>query len=135
MRPPRMTTRLWMAAVAVAALWMSGFVAIRAVWQHFVALDRVVHHAGLEQTSRWLEQLGRDELQTLAFVPYVAAEQPQATGNTGTNELLRPALDETRRNLDLWHRQVEYHAAMARKYRYVALFPWLPIEPDPPEPH
>ena len=27
-----------------------------------------------------------------------------------------------------------YHAAMAAKYRHTARFPWLPVEPDPPEP-
>ena len=29
---------------------------------------------------------------------------------------------------------IAYHAAIARKYRHVARYPWLPIEPDPPEP-
>jgi hypothetical protein len=29
---------------------------------------------------------------------------------------------------------VSYHAAMARKYRHAACYPWLPVEPDPPEP-
>jgi hypothetical protein len=27
-----------------------------------------------------------------------------------------------------------WHEAMARKYREAARYPWLPIEPDPPEP-
>jgi hypothetical protein len=27
-----------------------------------------------------------------------------------------------------------YHAALARKYRYAASHPWLPVEPDPPRP-
>jgi hypothetical protein len=31
-------------------------------------------------------------------------------------------------------RRVAYHAAMARKYRRAARSPWLPVEPDPPEP-
>ena len=28
----------------------------------------------------------------------------------------------------------EWHQAMVAKYRRVARFPWLPVEPDPPEP-
>jgi hypothetical protein len=28
----------------------------------------------------------------------------------------------------------DYHAAMARKYERAAPFPWLTVEPDPPEP-
>ena len=31
-------------------------------------------------------------------------------------------------------RGIAYHAAMARKYRQAARNPWLPVEPDPPEP-
>jgi hypothetical protein len=27
-----------------------------------------------------------------------------------------------------------WHAALAEKYRQAALYPWLPVEPDPPEP-
>jgi hypothetical protein len=29
---------------------------------------------------------------------------------------------------------IDYHAEMARKYQYAARYPWLPVEPDPPEP-
>jgi hypothetical protein len=28
----------------------------------------------------------------------------------------------------------EYHKQMKSKYSFAALFPWLPVEPDPPEP-
>ncbi len=31
-------------------------------------------------------------------------------------------------------RLIAYHGALARKYWYAALFPWLPVAPDPPEP-
>ncbi len=31
-------------------------------------------------------------------------------------------------------RVFEWHAALARKYRHAARYPWLPFEPDPPEP-
>lgn len=27
-----------------------------------------------------------------------------------------------------------HYATMANKYRYAAQYPWLPVEPDPPEP-
>jgi hypothetical protein len=30
--------------------------------------------------------------------------------------------------------QIEHHAEIARKYAAAAYRPWLPIEPDPPEP-
>jgi hypothetical protein len=31
-------------------------------------------------------------------------------------------------------RRAEYHARLKEKYRRTAAFPWLPVEPDPPEP-
>jgi hypothetical protein len=31
-------------------------------------------------------------------------------------------------------RLATYRAAMVRKYRHAAGYPWLPVEPDPPEP-
>jgi hypothetical protein len=36
-----------------------------------------------------------------------------------------------RRTLD---REVDRQVALASKYRYAARYPWLPVEPDPPEP-
>jgi hypothetical protein len=36
--------------------------------------------------------------------------------------------------LEYQREQVNYHAAMARKYRRAALYPWLPVAPDPLEP-
>jgi hypothetical protein len=31
-------------------------------------------------------------------------------------------------------RLFEWHESMARKYERAARYPWLPVEPDPPEP-
>ncbi len=31
-------------------------------------------------------------------------------------------------------RMIDHNAMMARKYREAARYPWLPVEPDPPEP-
>jgi hypothetical protein len=32
-----------------------------------------------------------------------------------------------------WH-LIDWHASMVRKYDHAARYPWLPVEPDPPEP-
>jgi hypothetical protein len=32
------------------------------------------------------------------------------------------------------HRRYEYHLWLAVKYAEAARYPWLPVEPDPPEP-
>jgi hypothetical protein len=33
-----------------------------------------------------------------------------------------------------WKRWADYHAAMRHKYERAAMYPWLAVEPDPPEP-
>jgi hypothetical protein len=38
---------------------------------------------------------------------------------------------DERRRLALWN---AYNRAVCRKYRRAARHPWLPVEPDPPEP-
>ena len=30
--------------------------------------------------------------------------------------------------------RADHHASLARKYERAARYPWLPVEPDPPEP-
>jgi hypothetical protein len=104
----------------MVAVAMGGFVAVRTAWQYFVSQGRLLYYAGMEVTDRWLDHIG-DEVGAMAQTPELAEEG-------------RRAMAELRRTAALWHRQREYHAAMVRKYRYVARFPWLPVEPDPPEP-
>jgi hypothetical protein len=123
-----------MVAVAVVAVTMGGFVGARAVWQHIVALDRVRYHTGMEGMWRWLDPLGRDQSQETDHLVELISEERRITGDVRLYEDLRASLDEYRRVASLLHRKMEYHAAMARKFRYVVRFPWLPVEPDPPEP-
>jgi hypothetical protein len=141
MRLPRMTTRRWMIAVAVVAVAMGGIVGARAVWQYFVALSRIQHHAGMEHMWRWLTPTEPDQSQEIAQAMDLIEEQRRITGDAGLSEEMRRAhadmtasVDEYRRIMAAFHRKMEYHAAMARKYRHVARFPGLPVEPDPPEP-
>lgn len=39
-----------------------------------------------------------------------------------------------RRYVDRLTQEIAYHTAMVRKYRHAARYPWLFVEPDPPEP-
>jgi hypothetical protein len=57
----------------------------------------------------------------------------------GLNMLLgllssRPIVDADRPAVARLHRITAHHAAMARKYEHAARYPWLPVEPDLPEP-
>jgi hypothetical protein len=129
-----MMTRRWMVAVAAVAVAMGGLVGARAVWQYFVALNRVQHHTGMEAMWRWFDPLPRDQLQRINDIRGLIEEERRITGDAGPHEDLRAFLDEYERIVAPLHRKIEYHATMARKYQRVARFPWLPVEPDPPEP-
>jgi hypothetical protein len=129
-----MTTRRWMIAVAVVAMAMGIFVVARAVLRYFVALDRIAYHAGMEGTRSWLNPIGRDELREIDRMMDLIEKQQPITGDERLDEETRARIDEYRRISARLRRNMEYHAAMVRKYRYVARFPWLPVEPDPPEP-
>ena len=107
MRLPRMTTRRWMVAVAVVGLLMA------------TALS------GYRLKQRRDHYLSRAQLhkQNAAFLMQVCE----------TNRIIRThwSRDDY---LSALCRISGYHAAMAAKYRHAARYPWLPVEPDPPEP-
>ncbi len=117
MRLPRMTTRRWMVAVAVVGVTMGGFVAIRAVWQYFLALHLIQYHKGMEVMWRWIDPTGRDETQAIDHTLGMIDEQRRSTGDARLHEDMRTAIGEYLRIVAALHRKVEYHAAMARKYR------------------
>ncbi len=47
---------------------------------------------------------------------------------------MRARVDRARKDLARLPGKIAYHAAMADKYQHAARYPWLPIEPDAPEP-
>jgi hypothetical protein len=114
MRLPRMTTRRWMIVVAVAAL-VVGF--IRLWTLRHLYLEKAANHASFrahvlrtpESTAYW-ENRWTDQRRGLP------ARYPWPAGPPFV-----PAMGE-------------YHDAMRIKYERAARYPWLPVEPDPPEP-
>ena len=107
MRLLRMTTRRWMVVVAVVGWLMAtacGGYRLKQRRDHFLSQARL--H---EQNAATLMQVYE------------------------TNRILRTHW--TRDDyLSTLSRISGYHAAMARKYERAARYPWLPVEPDPPEP-
>jgi hypothetical protein len=111
---PQMTTRRWMIAVAVVALSMGGIV-------EFVRLKR---------RSDDLTVRAQDHARRASFYHLYTP---------GVDEHLRATLEPQERSAveDRKTRLlgvIAYHEAMARKYDRAARYPWLPVEPDPPEP-
>jgi hypothetical protein len=105
-----MTTRRWMIAVAVVALVMGGY-GLKRRRDDF--LSRVQVHA--EEATWRLE----DSVMLCS----------RAVNSMDDIELAR-----WKRRIAILPQLIAYHKALAQKYRGAARYPWLPIEPDPPEP-
>jgi hypothetical protein len=108
MRLPRMTTRGWMVAVAIVAtgLWVSVLGA-----RSYSYANRGGHHSLMEFHNRWI------------------IEEYEA----GRLFYSGPA-DQLARRADRCRRLIAYHATLRGKYELASRRPWLPVEPDTPEP-
>ena len=109
MRPLRMATRRWMIAVAVVALAF-GAERLRRLSQGYAFLAAC--HAGAQISLA--EVVGDYDGGRIAF------DQQEATSWVEA--------------IAAYRRRIPYEAALARKYRRAARYPWLPDEPDPPDP-
>jgi hypothetical protein len=161
MRLPRMTTRRWTIAVAVVAAL---FVVPCREWHkrrvHYLQLAAMQSRMeqqfastilfgdprGSTATSRWeanVMTLARQHAQRLLAEDRSRNRSlPQLVYRGDImNRAMRLALEESGRVEDpmarVRHeekRRADYHAALRRKYERAARYPWLPVEPDPPEP-
>jgi hypothetical protein len=116
MRLPLMTTRRWMIVVAIIGLITGGTIeGMRLKRRHdYAFLSRLEYYARKEDEAVGWERTYRK-----------LVEREERAGSR---------CDDLRRHLDQISQGVEYYSALARKYRRAAHYPWLPVEPDPPEP-
>ena len=107
---PRLSLRLAMILVAVVALAIAGTREATRRYREAVAFheQKLIHH--------------RTNAAMLRFSPDPPAWLPS------------PLPPPSPAELDATRRAAEYHEAMALKYERAARYPWLPVEPDPPEP-
>jgi hypothetical protein len=104
-----MTTRRWMIVVAVVALSIAAE-QMRRKSAHY--RERIERHAKIERACR--ETAARLPLMKPSdFAPYCG-------------QMVRAMLRSPR--------LAAYHADLRRKYEHAARYPWLFVEPDPPEP-
>jgi hypothetical protein len=52
----------------------------------------------------------------------------------GTSEMTVEEITRLHGDYDRMIDRAHHHASLARKYERAARYPWLPVEPDPPEP-
>src|SRR5437870_1763631 len=134
MRPPRMTTRRWMVAAAVVGLVMGG-VQFKRRRDSFFA--RATYHASQEVLCVDRERAATDSIEE--FDAWITVGDRIARGDGASSILLDNShLKSDRASMieaaSYWKRATAFHAEMSRKYSYAARHPWLPVEPDPPEP-
>jgi hypothetical protein len=141
MRLPRMTTRRWIMVVVAVALVMAVIVGGLRLRQRREALAiRAIGHAMRKAECEHLKHNSKQMLILTDLRNNILSQER----SLGSDDPPRPDKGLTHRakaaKLD-WHeeavrmdRAIAYHAAMQRKYEDAAQRPWLPVEPDPPEP-
>ena len=113
MRFPRMRTWRWMAAVAVIGLMIGGGVLlIRQRRDYFLALAQSHHNEEASSKARGTALKSR----------------------LGSTSEMSAEVGQLYRDYERMTDRADHHAAMARKYEHAARYPWLLVEPDPPEP-
>jgi len=121
-----MTILRWLTAVAIAA----GALAVMVLSPRAERLRaKAAYHAEKERQAMDLLDDPRGFRGAAALSVYRSPEW-YATGGSHFR-LIEEAAAQLRAS---WQRVADYHAAMRRKYERAALFPLLPVEPDPPEP-
>jgi len=110
MKPPRMTCRTLMIAIALAALaTRGGMLGCRS--------------AGFAAKAR-KHQIKKESLEfDILCIEYNVYKYPRRS------RLPLTARDEA--NRAILERRVQYEDSLYRKYRHAATLPWLPVEPDP----
>jgi hypothetical protein len=107
MRLLRMTTRRWMIAVAVAAVCVGVWMLIMRA-RSYAALA-ASHAEGEKECRRIVEASENMRFDPAVWKDWIAYARHS-------------------------RRLFVYHAGLRRKYELASHRPWLPVEPDPPEP-
>jgi hypothetical protein len=146
MRLTRMTTRRWMVLVLAIALSM---VCGRWGWKTSGAYGlKAAYHDAQERNARLTLRMmqstppssTRIQWQDAARIMSALVSLPWSKDLLADwhwppiEERSPTALQLARREAAKWEELVIYHMQMRRKYERAAWFPWLPVEPDPPEP-
>ena len=126
MRLPRMTIRCWMILVAAVGCLLGVAGMVR-------KSRRMIARAEFHARERLAMDRVTDGRRIFEGVATALLYRRPGEGSMGTVRFdERDALAEQLRAS--WQRRADYHAAMRRKYERAAMYPWLAVEPDPPEP-
>lgn len=150
MQLPRMTTRRWMIAAAVVAMFLAAAIMVQRRRESFRQLaiawaddgGAYEHQLGIIVPDPTDQNRARDWIHAIGKA---AGVDPRGTG-VPTSRLefalcVAEALRPHRRNegippsiVEWTRRRVEYAHQLRLKYEHAARYAWLPVEPDPPKP-
>jgi hypothetical protein len=111
MRLPRMTTRRWM--VVAFGLMIGGGVLLKQRQDYFLSLAQ-------SHQKEVASSMARGNALKSRF--------------GGTSGMTVEEITRLHGDYDRMMDRADHHASLARKYERAARYPWLPVEPDPPEP-
>ncbi len=127
-----MTTRRWIVVVVIVGLLMGG---VRLKQRRSRLLSRAQFHA---QRAAFYPKLESRARKICAEFPGRIAElkrlQRYRWAGESHLDALEVSLDQSLKDLARLPNRIAFHAAMAHEYQRAARYPWLPVEPDPPEP-
>ncbi len=119
----RFTVRRMMVAVAIVAVSL----AFVTMWNRAFTFGQIaIEHAERERAFRGTTSLILDyhsRLQTGKLDRFDPRPVDPDKPNASFDELAEDS-----------ERRADYHSQLTEKYRLAALYPWLPVPPDPPEP-
>ena len=113
MQPFKSTIRQMMALVALAAIATS---------VNPMASQSAKYRDKADYHEANLEKL--DLIRKLGHYPYCSLQSPRSHMPLWYDSDIAP----------VHHRYVAYHSRLARVYRRAAIFPWVSVAPEPPEP-
>ncbi len=134
MRLPRMTIFRWMIVILGVGLATAGIVGgtrlkrrrehFRSLAQRYSALETMC----LEYTTLADAEVRQSTKEVELFEKYLKPSEQSLLGQTQRH--LRGAHDTQ----ESWALKTAHCTRLKQKYEYVARYPWLPVDPDPPEP-
>lgn len=125
MRMPRFRIRTLMIAVGVVALMAAGGIESRRLYRlssYYRSQAATAKRAQMYRTSECV----RWEMRVKERQAWV----DRSHGEVGPDSFVRRAIAIR----DKVSRQVDYWKNLKSKYERAARYPWIPVEPDPPEP-
>ena len=122
MRLPRMTTRRWMLAILALAVGI-GF------WQE----SRRRREQFQVEVHIWERKSLRAQIELLTADHFEPVSNPVQTDGPH-QRAPEPVPPVAPVNLLQLRERVSLCQRMLRKYQFAVRYPWLPVEPDPPEP-